>query len=220
VICIRQSEKIPTQLIGNLPKPRVNSSPPFSHRRWLRRTVRRHTVCRTWSENSKILCSVIRVLCYKGDSFRDCGILHYSFLAAFRGFVSRRGLPAHMYSDNGTNFHDADHELQTSFYAMNSDPILQAGLANDNGILFLRMCLLKNSGKLVLKVWSFICSIVIGHARSPRLNVRRCCQIAACLNSRPIAALSDDPSDLSELTPSHFLIGRPLVSSRNVDTWN
>jgi hypothetical protein len=37
-------------------------------------------------------------------------------------------------------------------------------------------------------------------------------QIEACLNSRPIAALSDDPSDLFTLMPGHFLIGRPLVS--------
>jgi hypothetical protein len=34
------------------------------------------------------------------------------FLTAFRRFVSRRGLPAHMYSDNGTNFHgESNREL-------------------------------------------------------------------------------------------------------------
>ncbi|KAH0944379.1 hypothetical protein HN011_007013, partial [Eciton burchellii] len=53
------------------------------------------------------------------------------FLAAFRKFVSRRGLPVHMSSDNGTNFHDADRELRTSLQAMRSDSTLQASLAND-----------------------------------------------------------------------------------------
>jgi len=56
------------------------------------------------------------------------------FLAAFRRFASRRGLPAHMYSDNGTNFHDADRELQTSFRAMSSDDLQRVTVYN--GILF------------------------------------------------------------------------------------
>jgi len=38
------------------------------------------------------------------------------------------------------------------------------------------------------------------------------CQIEACLNSRPISALHDDPDDFSVLTPGHFLIGRPIIS--------
>ena len=38
------------------------------------------------------------------------------------------------------------------------------------------------------------------------------CQIEACLNSRPLTAQSNDPSDISALSPGHFLIGSPLVS--------
>lgn len=37
------------------------------------------------------------------------------------------------------------------------------------------------------------------------------CQAEAYVNSRPLTPLSDDPSDLSVLTPGHFLIFEPLV---------
>jgi hypothetical protein len=36
--------------------------------------------------------------------------------------------------------------------------------------------------------------------------------IEACLNSRPIIPLSNDPHDLTSLTPEHFLIGTQLTA--------
>ncbi|XP_011163880.1 uncharacterized protein LOC105198743 [Solenopsis invicta] len=37
-------------------------------------------------------------------------------------------------------------------------------------------------------------------------------QVKACLNSRPLQALSDDPEDLSVLIPGHFLVRGPLTA--------
>jgi hypothetical protein len=64
-----------------------------------------------------------------------------------------------------------------------------------------------------LKVLNFICGQFIGSRTLSKAEFTTLLyQIEACLNSRPITALSDDPNDLSALTPGHCLIGQPLVS--------
>ncbi|XP_046802957.1 uncharacterized protein LOC124418960 [Lucilia cuprina] len=42
-------------------------------------------------------------------------------------------------------------------------------------------------------------------------------RIEACLNSRPLSLMSDNPNEISALTPGHFLIGAPLLSPPEPD---
>ena len=43
-------------------------------------------------------------------------------------------------------------------------------------------------------------------------------RIEACLNSRPISPQSENPSDLSALTPGHFLTGGPILAPLDPNT--
>ncbi|XP_071580298.1 uncharacterized protein, partial [Temnothorax nylanderi] len=138
------------------------------------------------------------------------------FLAAFQRFVSRRGLPSDMYSDNGTNFVGADRELQRSFRALVNNPSLKEILAND-GVRwhFVPPAAPHFGGLWEAGVKSFkhhLRRVTGARTLSRSEFVTLLCKIEACLNSRPISPLSDDPSDYTALTPGHFLIGRPLTS--------
>lgn len=53
------------------------------------------------------------------------------FLAAFKRFASRRGLPTIMYSDNSTNFRGAERELVRVFQNLSRDENLKALFASD-----------------------------------------------------------------------------------------
>ncbi|XP_011859476.1 PREDICTED: uncharacterized protein LOC105556968 [Vollenhovia emeryi] len=218
VKCSKHSAKNPTQLMGDLPSPRVNPSPPFSHTGidYAGPMLITPFVGRG-QRGSKHYVAVFVCLATKAIHL-EC-VEDYStegFLAAFHRVVSRRGLPSDMYSDNGTNFQGADRELQRSFRALKRDPFLKSVLANDGVTWHFVPPAAPHFGGLweagVKSLKHHLKRVVGARTLSRSEFATLLCKIEACLNSRPISPLRDDPSDLTVLTPGHFLIGRPLTS--------
>lgn len=133
-----------------------------------------------------------------------------SYLAALNRFIARRGKPSHIYSDNGTNFVGAS-RLIGQFLANNSDTICAS--AAEQGITF---HFIPAHTPHFGGVWESC-------VRSTKHHLKRILglahltyeemytvlvQIESILNSRPLTPISTNPTDLSCLTPFHFLIGR------------
>lgn len=140
-----------------------------------------------------------------------------AFLAALRRFVSRRGKPIKIYSDNGTNFVGAKAELDafTKFVKTN-DISIRTQLANEGIEWHFIPVQSPHFGGLWeagVKSTKFHIKRVLTNAK---LTFEEFCtilsQIEAILNSRPITPMSSDPNDFDVLTPGHFLIGRRLTS--------
>ncbi|XP_065356158.1 uncharacterized protein LOC135950551 [Calliphora vicina] len=138
-----------------------------------------------------------------------------AFLAAFSRFVSRRGCPLNLYSDNGTTFVDASRILAREFVQASQQRIV-ADYAHQNiSWHFIPAAAPHMGGLWKAGVKSFKthfrkiagCYKYTFEELSTLLS-----KIESCLNSRPISPISTDPTDLCALTPGHFLIGTPILS--------
>lgn len=136
------------------------------------------------------------------------------FLACLRRFMARRGKCSEIFSDNATTFVGANNEIKVFLNKHTnhiSDDLSKEGVqwnfitphAPHFGGIW-------ESG---VKSTKHHLKRVIGNASLTfeELNTVMC-QIEACLNSRPLYPVSDDPNDLTPLTPAHFLIGESLMS--------
>lgn len=137
-----------------------------------------------------------------------------TFLAAFNRFVSRRGIPAHMYSDNGTSFVGANNSIR-KFLKESQDVIKESTAERHINWHFIPPHA-PNMGGLwesAVKSSKFHLKRVIGDQilSFEELNTL-IIQIEAILNSRPLCKVYDDQAEINILTPAHFLIGENLVS--------
>ena len=218
VTCFRTNPITANQFMGDLPESRCDRAPAFQKVGidfagpiLIRQTGRKAAPVKGY------IC-VFVCLVTKGLHLEAVENLSTeAFMGALVRFVSRRGLPEDVYSDNGTNFIGAKHELRELYHlfkqqqterkiyefcesrqirwrtippsAPHMGGLWEAGVKSTKAVLK-KVC---KSALLTMVEFSTLL-----------------CQIEALLNSRPLYASSDDPADLEPLTPGHFLIDRPL----------
>ena len=140
-----------------------------------------------------------------------------SFLCAFKRFVSRRGRPQHVCSDNGTNFVGASCVLCNSVLAWNQQKI-------NHFLVQQEICWSFNppSASHMGGAWErMIRSIrrilgALSQALTDKVFLTLITEVEGILNSRPLVPIVIDPSADEPRTPNHFLLlrGNPNLPPR------
>jgi len=121
--CYRFNADAVNYKMGDLPKARISEAIPFTYtgvdfcgpfyiqeKKYRNRNRIKVYVC-------VFVCMAIKAVHLElvSDLTTD------GFLAAFRRFTARRGIPTHVYSDNGTNFVGANNRLKELYVLFNSE---------------------------------------------------------------------------------------------------
>ncbi|XP_029156972.1 uncharacterized protein LOC114929574 [Nylanderia fulva] len=217
VRCLRWRAATAQPLMGDLPAPRVTPGRPFLHTGvdyagpvWLRSAKGRG------QKSSKAF--IVVFICLGSRAVHLDVASDYSadaFLASLRRFIARRGVCQTLYSDCGTTFIGADTQLRDLFAATNPEGRRIASFAAQEQIQWrFNPPAAPNFGGIweaAVKSMKHHLRRVIGEATLTYEEMATLLsQVEACLNSRPLQPLTDDPEDFSALTPGHFLIGSAL----------
>ena len=140
-----------------------------------------------------------------------------AFLSCLQSFISRRGRPQNIYSDNGKNFVGTRNEL-IDLARLLVDPKHQERVINSLAREGINWHFIPAHAPHFGGLWeSAVNSVkyhlkrVIGESQLTFAELYTILtQVEACLNSRPLSSLSNDPNDLEPLTPGHFLVGDSL----------
>ncbi|XP_055614831.1 uncharacterized protein LOC129761148 [Toxorhynchites rutilus septentrionalis] len=221
--CTRANPVPQTQQLGQLPIHRIRPARPFSIAGvdfagpvYLRAIHKRALPAKAYI--CIFVCFSIKAVHIElvGD------LSTAAFLAAFRRFVSRRGRPSDVYSDNGKNFEGAKNELEEIHRLLRNNAEEIHSFCTKEAINW-HLCPPKapHFGGL----WEAAVKVAKAHMYKQLGNSRLSfeemstllTQVEAAMNSRPLVPLSEDPNDLACVTPAHFLIGSTMHAVPELD---
>lgn len=208
--CRRRQAPVGQQRMADLPKDRVTpNKPPFSFvgvdcfgpfivRRG-RSDVKRYGVLFT--------CLAIRAVHIEVAHSMDTD----SFINALRRFISRRGAPVRIRSDNGSNFVSGERELKEAINQWNQEQIHEYLLQQNVEWVFNPPAGSHHGGvweRCIRTVRKIIRAVVREQTLDDESLSTLFCEVESIVNGRPITKASDDPRDMEALTPNHLLLLR------------
>lgn len=137
-----------------------------------------------------------------------------AFIACYERFVALRGHCEKMFSDNGTQFVGASKEIKSAFKNWSAPEVMAHLNRKRTQWIFMKPVAPHQGGiyEAAVKSTKFHLRRVLGaKCYTYEYLITFLLKVAAVLNSRPLYALSDDPTDCQALTPAHFVIGEPFI---------
>ena len=210
LICKRRSASPMQQMMADLPADRITpEKPPFAHVGI--DCFGPFMVKRGRSQEKRYGC-IFTCLVTRAVHIE---VLHSletdSFIDALQRFISRRGRPEIIRSDNGTNFKGGQRELREELEKWNQEKI--KNFLQQKQIKWLcNPPTASNFGgvweRLIRSVRSTLSVIMKQQPVYDETLSTLMTQVEGILNSRPLTKTSDDPADDEPLTPNHLLLLR------------
>ncbi|XP_064486179.1 uncharacterized protein LOC135398725 [Ornithodoros turicata] len=210
-LCHRQKLKAATAPVAPLPSDRINKQDPFAivgidfagplYVKTADGEIKSYITLFT--------CAVTRAVHLEIVS----NLTTTNFLMAFRRFISRRGLPQVIYSDNALTFRRAAKDIRCLWELLSSPAVRDFCSLHRIGWKFIveRAAWWGGWWERMVRTVKTCLRKTLGRSRVNYEELETILQeVEAAVNSRPLTTISAEATEMEPLTPAHFLIGKRI----------